>query len=63
MGIDVIELQQTKQGNRLVLVLLDLFSKWPMVFAMTDQKTEWIVQELVNELIPFCGEPEALLSV
>ena len=56
------ELPQAEQGNRLVLVLQDLFSKWPMVFAMPDQKTERIVQVLVNELISFCGVPEALLS-
>ena len=62
VGIDVMELPQTEQGNRLVLVLQDLFSKWPMVFAMPDQKTERIVQVLVNELVPFCGVPEALLS-
>ena len=32
-----------------------------MVFAIPDQKTERIVQILVNEIIPFCGVPEALL--
>ena len=62
VGIDVKELPQTEQGNRLVLVLQDLFSKWPMVFAMPNQKTKRIVQVLVNELIPFCGVPDALLS-
>ena len=47
VGIDVMELRQTEQGNRLVLVLQDLFSKLPMVLALSDQKTERIVQVLV----------------
>ena len=33
-----------------------------MVFAMPDQKAQRLVQILVDEVIPFCGVPEALLS-
>ena len=37
-------------------------SKWPMVYPVPDQKTERIVKLLVNEVVPFFGVPEALLS-
>ena len=37
----------------------DLFTKWPMVYPIPDQRSERIVKILVD---PFCGVPEALLS-
>ena len=33
-----------------------------MVYPVPDQKAECIVRILVDEIIPFCGVPEALLS-
>ena len=62
IGVDVMDLPKTAQGNKHVLVFQDLFTKWPMVFAIPDQKTDRIVRILVDEIIPFCGVPEALLS-
>ena len=62
IGVDVIDLPLTTRGNKHVLVFQDLFSKWPMVYAMPDQKSERIVRILVDEIFPFCGVPEALLS-
>ena len=62
LGVDVMDLPKTLQGNKHVLVFQDLFTKWPMVYAMPDQKAERIVRILVDEIIPFCGVPEALLS-
>ena len=58
-GIDVMELPRTEQGNRYVLVLQDFLSKWPLVYAMPDQKTSRIV---VEKVVPLFGVPEALLS-
>ena len=52
----------TTQGNRHVVVFHDFLSKWPMVYPVPDQKTERIVKLLVNEVVPFFGVPEALLS-
>ena len=49
-------------GEQDVLVFQDLFSKWPMVYPMPDQKSKRIVKILVEEIIPFCGVPKALLS-
>ena len=52
----------TSHGNKHVLVFQDYLTKWPMVYPTPDQKTERIVCILVNEIIPFFGVPEALLS-
>ena len=38
IGVDVMDLPKTTQGNKHVLVFQDLFTKWPMVFAIPDQK-------------------------
>ena len=62
MGVDVMDLPMTALGNKHVLVFQDLFTKWPMVYPIPDQKSERIVRILVDEIIPFCGVPEALLS-
>ena len=56
------ELPLATQGNKYVLIFQDLFTKWPMVYPLPDQKTECIVKTLVEEVIPFFGVPEALLS-
>ena len=62
IGVDVMDLPKTALANQHVLVFQDLYTKWPIVFAIPDQKTERIVRILVHEIIPFCGVPEALLS-
>ena len=62
VGVDVMDLPRTERGNKHVLVFQDFLSKWPMVFPIPDQKTERIVKLLVEELVPFFGVPEALLS-
>ena len=56
------ELPVTTAGNRYVLVFQDHLTKWPMVFPMPDQKSERIATLLVEEVVPFFGVPEALLS-
>lgn len=62
LGVDVMDLSTTAQGNKHVLVFQDLFMKWPMVYAVPDRWSERIVMVLVKEIVPFCGVPEALLS-
>ena len=59
LGID---LPLTEQGNRHVVVVQDLFTKWPFAFAVPDQKTERLARLLAEEVIPCFGVPEALLS-
>ena len=62
MGVDVMELPRTKQGNRYVVVFQDFMTKWPFIFPMPDQKAIRIVRLLVEEVIPITGVPECLLS-
>ena len=55
------DLPMTDQGNKHMVVFQDYFPKWPMVFAVPDQKTNAIVEMLTKEVIPFCGTLEAAL--
>ena len=62
LGIDVMDWPVTERGNRHVVVIQDLFTKWPFVFPVPDQKATRIAQLLVEEAVPWFGVPEALLS-
>ena len=62
VGLDIMDLPCTEQGNKHVVVFQDMFTKWPMVFAVPDQKTERIVRLLCEEIVPFFGVPESLLT-
>lgn len=62
LGIDVMDLPLTEKGNKHVVVVQDLFTKWPFVFATPDQKTERIARLLTEEVVPWFGVPESLLS-
>ena len=52
----------TERGNRHVSVFQDFLSKWPLFFPVLYQKAERLARLLLNEVVPFCGVPEALLS-
>ena len=52
----------TAQGNMHVVVLQDMFTKWPMVFAVSDQKAEGIAKLPCEEIVPLFGVPESLLT-
>ena len=62
VGVDIMELPLTTNGNKYALVFQDLFTKWPMVYATPDQKAERIAKLLTQEIVPMFGVPEALLS-
>ena len=62
VGVDIMELPVTNQGNRYAIVFQDLFTKWPLVFPAPDQKAKRIAQLLVEEIVPTFGVPEAILS-
>ena len=62
IGLDLMELPQTQKGNRYVIVMQDYLTKWPLVYAVPNQKTQTVARVLVEELVPFFGVPEALLS-
>ena len=62
IGVDIMELPLITNGNRYAIVFQDLFTKWPMVYATPDQKTERVAKLLAQEIVPMFGVPEALLS-
>ena len=55
VGIDVIDLPLTGDGNKHVLVFQDYFTKWPMVYPVPDQKMTPLVELLTKEVVPFFG--------
>ena len=61
VGADIMELPKITQGNKYVLVFQDFLMKWPMVYPIPDQKSQWIAEILVQEVVPFFGVPENLL--
>ena len=62
IGVDIMDLPVTTRGNKHVIVFQDYLTKWPMVYPLPDQKTHRIARVLVDEIIPFYGVPECLLS-
>jgi hypothetical protein len=50
IAIDVLSgFNTSKNGNKLLLVVMDEFTKWPEVIALKDQKASTIARALVNE--------------
>ena len=62
IGVDIMDLPCTERGNKHVVVFQDMFTKWPLVFAVPDQRAEQIARLLCEEVVPMFGVPEALLS-
>ena len=62
VGVDVIDLPPTENGNRHILVFQDFLTKRPVVIPMPDQWKVRIARALVGEIVPMFGVPEALLS-
>ena len=62
VGTDLMEVRRTRRGNKYVIVLQDYLTKWPLAYALPDQKALTIAHILVEEVIPFFGVPEALLT-
>ena len=51
-----------ERGKKYVIVIQDLFTKWPLIFTVLDQKASRIARLLAEEVVPLFGVPEALLS-
>ena len=62
IGVDIMDLPLTTSGNRHVVVFQDFFTKWPLAFPVPDQKAFRLVKLLTEDVIPWFGVPEALLS-
>ena len=62
VGVDVLKLPLTYDGNAYAVVFMDYFTKWPEVFAVPDQQATTIARLLVEEVVARHGVPEQLLS-
>lgn len=63
MGIDILgPLTVTQDGNKYIVVLVDLFSKWIEAWAISDMETVTVARKMVEEFIPRNGVPETLTS-
>ncbi len=62
VGVYIMDLPVTLQGNKHVLVFQDFLTKWPIVYPIPDQKSQRIAEILVQDIIPFFGVSESLLS-
>ena len=62
MGVDIVQLPQTLDGNCYVIVFLDYLTKWVEAFPVSDQKAETIARLLVENIVCRHGVPEELLS-
>ena len=62
IGVDILKLPQTYDGNQYVVVFLDYLTKWVEAFPIQDQKAETVARLLVEEVVCRYGAPERLLS-
>ncbi len=62
VGVDIMTLPLTRQGNQYVVVLMDYFTKWVHAVPIPNQRTETIARALIEHVIITHGVPEALLS-
>ena len=62
VGVDVLQLSKTRQGNCYAIVFMDYLTKWPEVYATPDQTAPTIARLLVEEIISRHGVPNQLLS-
>ena len=58
LGIDVMDLPLTERGNRHVVVIQDLFTKWPLVFPVPDQKAARIAKLIAEEVDTTAHHPQ-----
>ena len=62
VGVDILKLPQTYDGNQYVVAFVDYLTKWVEAFPTADQKAKTIAKLLVEQVICRHGAPERLLS-
>ena len=62
VGVDVLQLPLTLDGNRYAVVFIDYLTKWVEVFAVANQTAQTIARLLVEGVICRHGAPAELLS-
>ena len=62
VGVDVLQLPLTHDGNKYVVVFMDYLTKWAECFATPDQSALTIARLFVEQVVSRHGAPEKLLS-
>ena len=62
VGVDVLQLPRSHNGNRYLIVFIDYLTKWVEAFAAPDQTALTIARLLVEEVVTRHGVPNTLLS-
>lgn len=62
IGVDVIQFPLSGDGNRYAVVFMDYLTKWPEVFAVSDQSAATIAKLLVENIVSRHGVPAEVLS-
>ena len=62
VGVDVLQLPLTLEGNQYALVFIDYLTKWVEVVAIPDQKAKTIARMFVEHVVCRHGAPQELLS-
>ena len=62
MGVDVIHFPKSHTGNQYGVVFIDYLTKWPEVFAISDQTALTIAKLLVEQIVCRHGAPAQLFS-
>ena len=62
IGVDVIQFPQSHHGNQYAVVFMDYLTKWPEVFAVSDQTSATIATLLVEHIVSRHGVPSEILS-
>ena len=57
VGLDIMELPKTEQGNRYVIVFQDFMTKWPLVFPAPDQKAIRLAKLVAEEVTTAVWSP------
>ena len=62
VGVDVVQLPRSHDGNQYAVVYMDYLTKWPEVFPVPDQSAATVARLLVEEIVSRHGVPAEILS-
>ena len=62
VGVDMLQLPLTLEGNQYALVFIDFLTKWVEVVAIPDHRAETIAKMFVGHVVCRQGAPRELLS-
>lgn len=62
VGVDVVQLPRSHDGNQYAAVFMDCLTKWPEVFPVPDQSAATIAKLLVEGIVSRHGVPAEVLS-